>query len=95
VAKFKHPAKVLRHKKDLEAVRDVGIERVDSRNSEALFAFLSLFVNRKTAIDTLTTTRSSKLPAMSSTAKKKGWDAYKRSANEMHAIWRKKKQALD
>lgn len=54
MAKFKHPATVLRHRKDLEAVRDVGIERVDSSNSEDLFAFLSLFVNRKTAIDTLT-----------------------------------------
>jgi hypothetical protein len=54
VAKFKHPATVLRHRKDLEAVREVGIERVDSSNSEALFACLSFFVNRKTAIDTLT-----------------------------------------
>jgi len=52
VARFKHPARVLRHRKDLETVRDVGMERVDSSNSEALFAFLSLFVNRKTAIDT-------------------------------------------
>lgn len=59
MAKFKHPARALRHRKDLEAVRDVGIERVDSSNSEALFAFLSLFVNRKTVIDTLTATRGS------------------------------------
>ena len=59
MAKFKQPAKVLRHRKDLEAVRVAGIERVDSSNSEALFAFLSLFVNRKTAIDTLTATRGS------------------------------------
>jgi len=54
VAKFKPPATgtVLRDRKDLvEAVRDVGIERVDSSNSEARFEFLSLFVNRKTAID--------------------------------------------
>jgi hypothetical protein len=59
VAKFKHPARVLRHRKDLEAVRDVGIERVDSSNSEALFTFLSLFVNRNTAIDALKATRGS------------------------------------
>ena len=59
MAKFKHPFRVLRHRKDLEAVRDVGIERVDSSNSEALIAFLSLFVNQKTTIDTLTVTRGS------------------------------------
>lgn len=57
MAKFKHPATVLRDRKDLEVVRDVEIERVDSSNSEARFVFLSLFVNRKTAIDTLTATR--------------------------------------
>jgi len=43
---------VLRDRKDLEAVRGVEMERVESSNSEARFAFLSLFVNRKTAIDT-------------------------------------------
>lgn len=59
MAKFKHPATVLRYRKDLDAVRDVGIERVESSNSEARFAFLSPFVNRKTAIDTLTATRGS------------------------------------
>lgn len=59
MAKFKHPATVVRDRKDLEVVRDVGVERVDRPNSEARFAFLSLFVNRKTAIDTLTATRGS------------------------------------
>ena len=58
-AKFRHPATVLRDRKDLEVVRGVEIEWVDSSNSEARFAFLSLFVNRKTAIDTLTATRGS------------------------------------
>lgn len=43
---------MLRDRKDLEAVRGVEMERVESSNSEARFAFLSLFVNRKTAIDT-------------------------------------------
>ena len=59
MAKLKHPAAVLRDRKVLDVVRDVGMYRVDSSNSEARFAFLSLFVNRKTAIDTLTATRSS------------------------------------
>lgn len=92
MVKFKHPARALRHRKDLEAVRDVGIERVDSSNSEALFAVLSLFVNRKTAIDTLTATRGSN--ELDGANEKKGKKAYRRSANETHATWRRKSKHL-
>lgn len=92
MAKFKHPARALRHRKDLEAVRDVGIERVDSSNSEALFAFLSLFVNRKTVIDTLTATRGSN--ELDDANEKKDKKAYRRSANETHATWKKKNKHL-
>jgi hypothetical protein len=88
VARFKHPATVLRDRKDLDVVRDVGMERVDTSNSDARFAFLSLFVNRKTAIDTLTSTNELD---RAKKRKEKELDAYRRSANEMHAMWRKKK----
>lgn len=59
MAEFKHPARVLRHRKDLEMVREVGIERVDSSYSAAFLTFLSFFVKRNTARDTLTTRRGS------------------------------------
>jgi len=65
VAEFRQPARMLRHRKDLETVRDVGMERVHVDSSDSFFACLSLFVKRSTAID------------------------IKRSATEMHAIWRK------
>lgn len=90
MAKFKNPATVLRHRKDLEAVRKVGMERVDSSNSEALFACLSFFVNRKTAIDTLTRGNNE----LDGAKGKKRANAHRRSANEMHATWRKRNKHL-